>query len=205
MDFDQVIFQRIYNFLAKKKKKDLSASPYQVQLTDIRARLLILARAISGDPVDLLSSEREGGWKDESLYLPAQCDLYDSLTLNANFYLFRIFYLATQRNMALNWSSREQHDTVVSQAKAAETSSLVIEKVMEEYPLLAPILDELKQGLEDQVSAENPDPDYTWLYGRWMRNSAAYENKKDLQNVSDHTFGVNSVTAETEIKAKQAE
>ncbi|WP_420581013.1 nitric oxide reductase activation protein NorD [Reichenbachiella sp.] len=205
MEFDQVIFQRIYKFLVKKKKNAYEESAFNICLNDIRGRLTILIRAMTGDPIDLIGSEREGGWKDNSFYLPEHSYLFNSIEKNLQLYLFRIFYISAQRKMGYNWRSDEIHSIEESQAKALETSRYVLVLLFKEFPLLESIHNQLLAELYEKISEEQPNPDLTWLYGRWMKNSAGFEHKNRLKNVSDKSFAANSVTADTEIKAKQAD
>lgn len=204
MEFDQLIFQRIYNFLSKKKHDEFGDSQFTVNLDKIRSRLLILARAISGDPIELVSSEREGGWKDSTFYLPPKCALFDSGELNIKFYLFRIFYLTLQRQLNLNWSPGDNQPVIESQEQAVQSSQKVLAHVFREFPLLEPVYNELIHKLKKEEN-DGTSSDLTWLFGRWMKNSHHYGNKPELENVSDKSFTSNNVKAETELKAKQAD
>lgn len=205
MEFDQLIFQRIYNFLSKKKVDEFGTSEFTVHLTDIRSRLLIIVRAVTGDPIELVSSEREGGWKDETFYLPCKCGFFESLEWNLKFYFFRILYLSAQRKLKLNWSPGEENSSQDSQVKAKETSPEVLDLLFSEFPLIETIYDELIKKFEENWEESAVPHDYSWLYGRWMRNSKQYYDKSKLENVSDKSFTSNNVKVETEIKAKQAD
>jgi len=205
MEVDQLIFKRIYNFLARKKNREVTASEFSVKLEDIHPRLLILIRAMTGDPIDLLSSEREGGWKDDSFYLPRSSDLFSSVDLNIKYYVYRIFYLAKQRELGLNWAESQLMSVQESQDKAFETSSTVLKELFKEFPLIETVHQELVDKLKSNTSEEFPAPDLSWMYGRWMKNSFHFQAKRELENVSDKSFGADSVKPETEMKAKQAD
>lgn len=205
MEFDQLIFQRIYNFLSKKKKDEFGESEFTVQLDDIRSRLLILVRAVTGDPIELVTSEREGGWKDNSLYFPSKCALFDSLELNLKFYFFRTFYMATQRDLNLNWPPDENRSVMEAQEEAKRSSSEVLNCLFEEYPLIKPIYELLLKQLNEKIDENGAPADLSWLFGRWMKNTHQYLNKSKLENASDKSFTSNNVKAETELKARQAD
>ena len=205
MEFDQLIFQRIYNFLSKKKKDEFGDSEFTVHLSDIRSRLLILTRAITGDSIELVSSEREGGWKDDSFYLPHKCGFFDSLELNLKFYLFRVFYLDAQRKLNHNWLPDEDKSISESQEIAESSSSRVLSLLFKEYELMKPVYDLLLEKLNQSGDNAESPADLTWLYGRWMKNSHHYLNTSRLENVSDKSFSSTNVKAETELKAKQAD
>jgi len=205
MEFDQLIFQRIYNFLSKKKKDELGDSQFTVHLDDIRSRLLILSRAATGDPIELVSSEREGGWMDDTFYLPQKSAFFDSLELNLKFYFFRIFYLAAQRDLRLNWTHDQHKSVAESQEQATHSSSKVLDHLFDEFPLIESIYNALIERLEVGKSEDQSDFELSWLFGRWMKNSPSQRDKSELENISDTSFTANNVKAETELKAKQAD
>ncbi|MEP1095063.1 MAG: VWA domain-containing protein [Cyclobacteriaceae bacterium] len=205
MEFDQLIFQRVYNFLSKRKKDDLGESQFTVHLEDIRPRLLILSRAVTGDPIELVGSEREGGWVDDTFYLPQKSAFFDSLGMNLKFYFFRIFYLAAQRDLRFNWTHDQNKSASESQEQAAHSSSKVLDHLFDEFPLIEPIYKVLIEKLEVGSSGDQSEFESSWLFGRWMKNSHRHEDKSELENISDKSFTSNNVKAETELKAKQAD
>lgn len=205
MEFDQIIFKRIYNALIKKKEQNFGDSEFLVMLEDMHARFTILIRAMTGDAIELIGSEREGGWRDDTFYLPKKCALFSSIDLNVKFYLFRVFYLVIQRHMGFNWKPEQSHSDDESRAKSLASSVYVLNVLFKEYPRLKPIHDQLLHELTSKSGEKQTEIDLSWLYGRWMKNSEAYEKRDRLKNASDKTFGANSVKAETELKAKQAD
>jgi nitric oxide reductase NorD protein len=80
MEFDQLIFQRIFRFYKKNRKVDPAVSARTVELNGIKPKLTILARALTGKAIDILPATRDGGWQHNTFYLPqsfAICGIYD--------------------------------------------------------------------------------------------------------------------------------
>ena len=203
MDVDQLIFQKVFNFFSKKGEKPDPNSAHCVNLEVINSRLTILARALTGHPIEIISSEREGGWKDNSFYLPSSLSLFDSAELNLQLYIFRVFYLGTQKKKQLNWNDQEERTLIQAQQQALQSSGVVLKNLFDEYPGIFSILENLRKNLP--LQGEGGKPDLTWLYGRWMKNTPGFGEKEKLENVSKAAFLANKIKAETELKAKQAD
>lgn len=191
MEFDQLIFRRIYNYYAKKlSKRDPEREGRSVQLSDIKPRLTILARALTGIPNEILTSEREGGFSGSKFYLPKKIDFFSSIELNINFYVFRVLYLSVQQELRLNWGDKVEHNTSASQQEALSDSSKVLESLFFEYPSTKSIYDTLHSELVVHYAAINEPEDLSWLYGRYMKlnphefktstDGASQENKSKL-------------------------
>lgn len=202
MEVDQLIFQKIFNYFSKKTQVEDPNLEHAVNLNVINARLTILSRALTGDPIEIISSEREGGWKDNTFYLPSPLSLFGSAKQNIQLYVFRVFYLSVQKSLGLNWSDNREYATSDSQLKARESSETVLQKLYEDYPLLQAVFENLKENLPTN---EEGQQDLSWLYGRWMKNTPGFGEKEKLKNVSKAAFLANKVKAETELKAKQAD
>ncbi len=204
MEFDQILFKRVFNFLIKKRKQEYGDSENRIRLEEVKPRLLIIARAVSGKSVEIVGSEREGGWKDETYFLPREAAFFPSLRKNLDFYLFRTLYLCVQSSLGLNWSAASEKEIGESQEMAIKTSKDVLTGLFKEFPGLEEVHSDLKVGLSSFLGPDK-EPDHSWLYGRWMSNSPDYENGQKLENIGTETFKGNNVEAETEIKAKHAD
>ncbi len=207
MELDQLIFKKVFDYFNKRRKDEHENFAHAVSLEEVSSRFIILSRALCGESIEIFSSEREGGWKDNIFFLPSQLSLYSSTEKNIQLYIFRIFYLSIQKELEYNWSHLESNSTLNSQKRALDTSAKVLDNLFEEYPLLKPVHDNL---LEEWVEIHESDdqakvPDLSWFYGRWMKNSAHYRQKEDLKNISDPIYRSNKVKAETVIKARQAD
>ncbi len=207
MELDQLLFKKIFDYFSKKGKTGIENEAHAVSLEAVSSGFIILARALCGEPIEIFSSEREGGWKDNIFFLPGRLSLFNSTEKNLRLYIFRIFYLSIQKELQYNWSSRETKSVEESKKKALETSGEVLEKLFEEYPLWEDIHHELL-GEWTKIHEKKDPPetaDLSWFYGRWMKNSEGYEKRESLKNINKLPFQANPVKAETEIKARQAD
>jgi len=62
MALDEYLYGRIANFFKKKKIETVTSLSYAVKLDDIKQRLTIFSRAVTGCPIDIYPAEREGGY-----------------------------------------------------------------------------------------------------------------------------------------------
>ncbi|MCB0334442.1 MAG: hypothetical protein KDD55_13140, partial [Bdellovibrionales bacterium] len=107
MEIDQLIFKHLINFFSKKDEPSPSRLAAQVSLEELHSRLSLIARALTSESIEIIPSEREGGWKDSLFFLPKKIHLYDSQERNAQLYLFRVFYLSIQKKRVLNLKYNE--------------------------------------------------------------------------------------------------
>jgi nitric oxide reductase NorD protein len=179
---------------------------HRVDLETLRPKLTILSRAFTGRPIEIITAEREGGWKNNSFFLPESISLLPTVEGNVSFYLFRILYLSIQQNLNLNWQSDEAKTLIESQSEAIQTSEYVLQTLFLEYPNTKSIYQQLEQYVPIvQLKNKQTEKDRTWLFGKWMKNKPELNNAKDLNNVSEKYLQKNSPTPTTEIKAKATE
>jgi len=67
---DEYIYGKIESFFTKRKRGSLEADMKTVNLINIKSRLTIFARAITGNPIDIFPAKREGGYKNNNFFLP---------------------------------------------------------------------------------------------------------------------------------------
>lgn len=103
MALDEFLYGKIASFFTKRKRDTLGSHTKTVKLVDIKPRLTIFARAITGKPIDLYPAKREGGYKNNNFFLPTLFSELQTYEENLSFYLFRILYLSIQKNLNLNW------------------------------------------------------------------------------------------------------
>lgn len=127
-------------------------------LADVKAHLTIVARGLTGEEIDILPAEREGGWCGNVFYLPGQYARGTSIDDNMDFYLFRTCYLATQRALGINWPDASNRNVLDAQEQAACSAPIVLDALFDEYPRLRDVHDVLVQA----------ETDVPMLYGRWM-------------------------------------
>ena len=94
---DKMDFYQQYYWLTKAE--ELRKFPH---LEEIKPRLTILARAITGKAIELFPAEREGGYKNNNFFLPIYFNEFASKEANLGFYFFRILFLSVQSELKIN-------------------------------------------------------------------------------------------------------
>lgn len=105
---DEFIYSKVVNFLKRRKKQAQETLEHAVKLNDIKQRLTIFSRAITGEAIEIFEAEREGGYKNNSFFLPSRYAEFQTLEQNTKFYIFRIVYLSVQKNLDLNFTAEEE-------------------------------------------------------------------------------------------------
>jgi len=187
-----------------KKKEALLRAERTVKLDDVKQRLSIFARAITGESIDIFPAEREGGYKNNNFFLPAYFDKMPDLQQNMAFYLFRTLYLSVQKNLELNWKTDENKNLEESRKAALDNADKVLKILFNEYPVTREIHDNLFQYYTAQSNDKNP-PDYTFLYGKWMKNNPETEPDKNLKNFTNKAKKAIQDEIETILKANPVE
>ncbi len=60
---DEFIFAKVAKFLKHRKKSAREAIAHTVKLCEIKPRLTLVARAVTGHPIEIFEAEQEGGYK----------------------------------------------------------------------------------------------------------------------------------------------
>ncbi|MDP6908273.1 MAG: NorD protein, partial [Flavobacteriales bacterium] len=193
MELDQLIFKKLANFY-KRKRNTLSEDEESriVNLKDIQQQLTILARALTGQPIDVIPAEREGGFKGQHFLVPEKMLLFDSAELNDLYYRYRVMY------MSLQW------ELFVSDQNSVDlhNSEIVQKALLTEFPALTEILSELKSGLSAYYQGLKEPVDNSWLHGRIYTDIIL----KDKHETTDHIPTQRKKnSAKTEINAKHAD
>ena len=204
MSLDEFIFGKFANYFKNNKKIPIEVIERTITLTDIKPKLTILARAITGKPIEIYPAEREGGYKNNSFFLPSTFSEFKSKELNYSYFLYRILYLSVQKNLNLNWNEVEEQPSDLSQKKAFENSDIVLKVLFEEFPLTIEIHTVFKEYIDSNTS-DKKSPDYTWLYGKWMKNDVEEISDKKLKNFSEIIKKANEKQPTTILKAKAVE
>ncbi len=175
-----------------------------VKLVDIKPRLSIFARAITGKSIDIYPAKREGGYKNNNFFLPvlyAELSTYED---NLSFYLFRILFLSVQKNLDINWQDHTDHPLEESQAKALESSKNILEKLYKEFPITKIIHAELLSYYHSKATAKIPI-DHTFLYGKWMQNNPEDNSADKLKNFNEKAKKAIADEIKTILKANPVE
>lgn len=200
MELDEIVYSKVLQFFKKNKKVDADLVNRTVHLEDIKSRLTILARAITADVIEIFPAEREGGYKNNNFFFPISFGDFSTYEANLSFYFFRLLYLTEQRKLGFNWKENKDKTLDNSQLKALECSEIVLKSLFEEFP----ITNSLHNDFYTFYAAKE-EIDYSWLYGKWMRNSAEVEVDKTLNNFSDLTKKATGEKEPTVLKANPVE
>ncbi|TDE51135.1 nitric oxide reductase activation protein NorD [Flavobacterium sp. GT3P67] len=204
-EIDEYIYGKFVRHFKKSKKIDIEILNRTIYLNDIKPRLTILARALTGKPIEIFPAEREGGYKNNNFFLPISFSKLPTKKDNLTFYLFRILYLSIQQRLNLNWTLQEKDQPLaLSQQKALETSETVLTILFEEFSIDKKFHTETRQHFIQKENGKNA-PDFSWLYGKWMQNEIEKNSNTILENFSDKTQKGNKNQALTTLKSKAVE
>ncbi|MGB1309511.1 MAG: nitric oxide reductase activation protein NorD, partial [Oceanihabitans sp.] len=129
---------------------------------------------------------------------------FNTTEANASFYLFRILYLSVQKNLNLNWKDNIEHDSLESQQKALETAPQVMRELKEQFPIVEDYVNDFLKHYKSISTSKNP-ADYSFVYGKWMKDSPNEDSQKQLHNFSDKVKQANPEQAKTVLKSKAVE
>ncbi len=181
---DEYIFTKFAFFFKKRKKKREAELEHSVNLDDIKPRLTIFARAITGESIEIYEAEREGGYKNNNFFLPKKIFEFNTIEENLSFYLFRVLYLSIQKNLNLNWYDEIEHELIESQQKAKETSHLVLKELFNQFPITKGYYEKFVVHFSEKQKEKIPVDDF-FIYGKWMKNSNEEDPKKKLENITE--------------------
>ena len=181
---DEYLFTKFANYFKRRKKIKDASIAHAVNLNDIKPRLTIFARAITGKSVEIYPAEREGGYKNNNFFLPATYAEFNTSEENIFFYLFRVLYLSVQKNLDLNWEDEIEHSLEDSQKHALDSSPEILEHLFNEFPITKKYYQKFIQYYTVKAN-KNTSPDYSFIYGKWMRNTAEEASGNTLNNFSE--------------------
>ena len=201
---DEYIFTKFAFFFKKRRKRKEAELQHSVNLSELKPRLTIFARAITGKSIEIFEAEREGGYKNDNFFLPAKFSDFVTVDENISFYLFRILYLSVQKNLELNWNDNQEHELIESQQKAKETSKLVLDLLFEQFPITKEYYQKFSQFYSEKEKDESL-ADYTFIFGKWMRNNTEESPKEKLKNFTDKVKKAEEDKPKTTLKSKAVE
>ncbi len=184
-ELDEYLVGKFFKQLKKRKKTAPEILEKTVFLIDIKPRLTILARALTGKAIDIYPAEREGGYKNNNFFLPISFAELATKEENLTFYFFRTLFLSVQQRLNLNWTSEENEPSLeLSQQKAFESADTILKIIFEEYAIDRNFHSRAKQHFIEQAT-EKIAADFSWLYGKWMKNEVEQNSETLLGNFSD--------------------
>jgi len=196
MDLDELLFGTVSKYFKKRNKNKILLDSNAVFLKDVKPRLTILARAITGKAIELFPAEREGGYKNNNFFLPIYFNEFASKEANLGFYFFRILFLSVQSELKINLTI----DEVLSEQNKEEILILLFQK----YPNSKVIYQNLKSHFEAKTTPKSAT-DYSWIYGKLMQNDSKECTETILENFSDLVKKSNSEQITTTLHAKAVE
>ena len=204
-EIDEYIVGKFFKHLKKSKKVRPEILARTVTLNAIKPRLTILARALTGNPIEIFPAEREGGYKNNNFFLPISYAELPSKEENLTFYLFRILYLSVQQRLNLNWTSAEKEPPLeLSQQKALESAEEILAILFDEFSIDKKFHNQLIQHFSAKAT-QKKSADFSWIYGKWMQNDKESKSDNILQNFSDLTKKGNDNKPLTTLKSKAVE
>lgn len=201
---DEYIFTKFAHFFKRRSKKKEANIAHAARLNDIKPRLILFARAITGEPIELFEAEREGGYKNNNFFLPVAFAGFPTANENISYYLFRILFLSFQKLLDLNWSDLQDHSLAESRLKAEESSSLVLKELFMQFPVAEAYYKKIIL-LYAKASTPEEKPDLSMVYGKWMQNSKEVQSDKALKNFNTKTKTAETDKPKTVLKAKAVE
>nr|WP_315167434.1 VWA domain-containing protein [uncultured Flavobacterium sp.] len=204
-EIDEYIVGKFFKHLKKSKKVNPEILARTVTLIEIKPRLTILVRALTGKPIEIFPAEREGGYKNNNFFLPISFAELPTKAENHTFYLFRILFLSVQQRLNLNWTFEEKEQPLlVSQQKALESSSQILNILFKEFAIDEQFYNDVKRHFI-QKATEKKVPDFSWLYGKWMQNELEQNTETILENFSDKVKKPNENQPLTTLKSTAVE
>jgi len=201
---DEYIFTKFAFYFKGRKKKRQANLAHAVSLNDIKPRLTLIARAVTGKSIEIFEAEREGGYKNNNFFLPTSVSQFTSEEENISFYLFRTLYLSIQKNLGLNWEDSLEHDLKESQKRAFEASTEILKELFYQFPITQKYHLKFIAFYEQKTKKEDLS-DFSFLYGKWMRNSTELSSNDTLKNFSDKVKTADNEQVKTIIKSKAVE
>jgi nitric oxide reductase NorD protein len=196
MDIDELLFGTVSIYFKKRNKNKILLDNNAIFLKDIKPRLTILARAITGNAIELFPAEREGGYKNNNFFLPIYFNEFATKEANLGFYFFRILFLSVQSELKINLTL----DEVLSEQNKKDILTLLFQK----YPNSKVIYQNLKSHFEAKTTPKNT-ADYSWIYGKLMQNDNEENTQTTIENFSDLVKKSNSEQITTTLQAKAVE
>ncbi|MBP9794166.1 MAG: VWA domain-containing protein [Flavobacterium sp.] len=196
MDLDEILFSSVAKYFKNRNKHKVLSDKNAVFLQDIKSRLTLLARAITGEPIELFPAEREGGCKNNNFFLPIYFNEFDSIDENFDFYKFRILFLSVQKELNINL---QEHPFF-----SEEEKQLILHLLFEKYPSAEEMYYHLVTHFSKKATPKKL-PDFAMVYGKPMKEDPETTNDSLLENFSDTVKTSNAGQPQTLLKAKAVE
>jgi nitric oxide reductase NorD protein len=85
--------------------------------------------------------------------------------------------------LELNWTAADTDAaTDLSRMRAEEVAPLILQAMEVEYPKVYALYESLMASYQLRCVLKKQQPDYSWFYGKWMKNSAIYDEGLSKEN-----------------------
>jgi len=161
MEWDQHFFKNILDWYHRLggPAEPPEVTNRRAHLKDEKMRLSILAKCLTGSPVEIYPGEQEGGLAGDIFFLPPTFSEGPTIEANRSFYFFRTAYMSVQRQLGHGWKANQNVQVDLSRKKSSDMSPLVLNKLFSELPGLEGVLQSIKQWMPE----ESP-----FLWGKWL-------------------------------------
>ncbi len=198
MELDQKIFKRLYRYFFSKEQRTEAEKARSVGLEAVRSEMTLIARALSGVPMDIFTASREGGLHHRSIFLPEEMYFLASKEANKQYFLFKTLYWVEAHRLVLG--GRLLPGKIDPDSEADHE---VLAALFAEIPVAKEMHARLRRGLAAFFAEKGRSPDYSWLTGTVFPPEAALENPVPD---ADATFDEKALPkAKTVRKAKPVE
>lgn len=158
MDWQERIFKRSFLYFkhSLKRKHYTLRKDRRVVFGDQRGSMSLLARALSGESLELVPTKSHAGWAGHYLFFPHAQDQFLNYQDNVAYYRFMVFYLCAQRKLGLNWRKKDgSFDKEQAVDMAAQAEPAVLEALFADFPKMREVRDEL---LKQWDKSQGPMP-----------------------------------------------
>lgn len=180
---DEFIVKRFFNFIKQRKKNTESALNHIAYLDELKSRLTLVSRAVTGNAIEIFEAEREGGYKDNNFFLPKKYLGFETKEENIEFYLFRVLFLSIQQKLGLNFLVSNDQGLAYAQLQAKEHSAQILNVMFEDFPVTKGIYKKLIDYYRNVDKKKGIDESF--IYGKWMNNSQKISQNNELKHISN--------------------
>ncbi|TGM00500.1 VWA domain-containing protein [Leptospira barantonii] len=209
MSWEEFTFKHLYRFVRNRIEAgdDSKSRENSVFLSEIKDRLSILAKALTGTNIEILTAEKEGGYQRDRFFLPEVYSHAPDKNKNLEYYIFRILYLTEQKRLNLNWEDGVDPNRSLSLQKAKETCGLVLQNISKQYPDSSELVDSvIETEIEFQkknIRSSEYEENLFWLHGLWMSAPKEILYQKDSTDPNEYLARKDSIQTEVEGVARE--
>ena len=181
-------------------KYDPSHNPKSQFLEEVREKLQILARALTGNNIQIFPAKEEGGLGRLNFYLPYVFDHFSRKSENFDFYVFRIIYMSVQFEFELDFTKYAGLSLKQLRKEASRDFFSVIERVQYLYPEYALKLNKIieKEKIYQQTRTKKKENHIRYLCGRFIIEKT---QEKETIGTESGFLKPGKISTELEIKA----